>query len=306
MKVKKKLNVSAKSSLQEAVKNVKEILKVKNVKKESNEEVDKKPEVKKNLTKVKREKPKRGLAIVTHLPHGFYEDQLKGYFAQFGKVTRVRLKRSQRTGRSCGYGYVEFAMPEVAKIASETMNNYLMNGRLVKAKYVSPEENHGRYFRGKQITRFSYPTLTRRKKFKAVLKRKESEEKQQSKENKCLAKLLSLEETLKENGVGLKFNIPSEKKSALLGIKKGENSEVESEVEEVVEVIPQKKVKLQHKSKKQVQPPKEECTVPTKSVLTRALKKKRGVEAQPQKKRRSHYPTTEESKAIKESEGGKN
>ena len=39
-----------------------------------------------------------------------------------------------QTGKSRGYGYIEFRDPEVAKIAAETMNNYLMCGRLVKSK----------------------------------------------------------------------------------------------------------------------------------------------------------------------------
>jgi RNA recognition motif-containing protein len=39
-----------------------------------------------------------------------------------------------QTGKSRGYGYIEFKLPEVAKIAAETMNNYLMCGRLLKSK----------------------------------------------------------------------------------------------------------------------------------------------------------------------------
>lgn len=66
------------------------------------------------------------MIFISHLPHGFYEDQLKNYFKQFGKVTNVKVCRSNKTGRSKGYGYVEFSHPEVAKIAGETMNNYLM------------------------------------------------------------------------------------------------------------------------------------------------------------------------------------
>lgn len=68
----------------------------------------------------------RGLIYISHLPHGFYEDELKNYFKQFGKVTNVKVCRSSRTGRCKGYGYVEFAHPDVAKIAADTMNNYLM------------------------------------------------------------------------------------------------------------------------------------------------------------------------------------
>lgn len=54
------------------------------------------------------------------------------YFKQFGKVSSLRICRSRATGRSKGYGFVEFANSEVAKIAAETMDNYLMfNRRLI-------------------------------------------------------------------------------------------------------------------------------------------------------------------------------
>lgn len=68
----------------------------------------------------------RGLIYLGHIPHGFYEKEMREFFAQFGIVTRVKLCRSPKTGRSKGYGYVEFLHTEVAKIAAETMNNYLM------------------------------------------------------------------------------------------------------------------------------------------------------------------------------------
>lgn len=37
-----------------------------------------------------------------------------------------------QSGRSKGYAFIEFQHPEVAKIAAETMNNYLMFNRLLK------------------------------------------------------------------------------------------------------------------------------------------------------------------------------
>lgn len=61
-----------------------------------------------------------------HLPHGFYEMEIKSYFSQFGRVTNVKVCRSSITGAPKGYGYVEFLHPEVAKLAAETMNNYVM------------------------------------------------------------------------------------------------------------------------------------------------------------------------------------
>lgn len=81
--------------------------------------------------KIKKKPYKRGLVYLSHIPHGFFEPQLNDYFAQFGKVTNVMICRSQRTGKSRGMGYVEFSNPEVAKIAAETMDNYLMFKRRI-------------------------------------------------------------------------------------------------------------------------------------------------------------------------------
>lgn len=89
----------------------------------------------------------RGLILIKNLPHGFFEEQLEKYFGQFGRVTRVRLCRSKTTGASKGYAYVEFEIPEVAKVAAETMNNYLMFNKLVKSIYIPPEQQDRNYFK---------------------------------------------------------------------------------------------------------------------------------------------------------------
>ncbi len=77
----------------------------------------------------------RGVIYVGHVPFGFFEEQMKGFFSQFGKVTRLRLSRSPKTGRSRGYAFVEFANKDVAAVAAETMHNYLMYGRVLQGKF---------------------------------------------------------------------------------------------------------------------------------------------------------------------------
>jgi len=103
-----------------------------------------------------------------HIPHGFYEDQMRGaraaaaahaaraahaahasspalrpdFFGQFGEVTRVKVSRNKKSGASKHFGYVEFKHPSVAKIAAETMDNYLLFGKVLKVKVVPPSELH--------------------------------------------------------------------------------------------------------------------------------------------------------------------
>ncbi|XP_051567097.1 MKI67 FHA domain-interacting nucleolar phosphoprotein [Myxocyprinus asiaticus] len=91
-----------------------------------------------------------GVIYVGHLPRGLLEPQLRGYFQQFGKVSRLRISRSKKTGGSKGYGFVEFECDEVAKIVAETMDNYLMGERLIKCHVMPPEKVHEKLFDGSQ------------------------------------------------------------------------------------------------------------------------------------------------------------
>jgi len=83
-----------------------------------------------------------GVVYLGHVPHGFYEKEMRAFFTQFGAVTRLRLSRSKRTGRSKGYAFVEFRHEEVAKIAADTMNNYLMYRQLLKCEFIPAEKVH--------------------------------------------------------------------------------------------------------------------------------------------------------------------
>ncbi|XP_003738982.1 MKI67 FHA domain-interacting nucleolar phosphoprotein-like [Galendromus occidentalis] len=99
--------------------------------------------------RVDREKEfakERGVIYVGHIPHGFYEDELRKYFSQFGEVTRVRVSRSRKTGGSRGFAFVEFQHDAVAAIAADTMNGYLMFDRLLKVNVVPKEKVHSDMF----------------------------------------------------------------------------------------------------------------------------------------------------------------
>ena len=103
---------------------------------------------KKNAKGKKKKRQKtRGMILVKNLPHGFFEAQLRGYFTQYGTITRLRLGRSKKTLKSLGYAFVEFRYLEVAEIAANAINNYIMFKRIIKAKYISPEEIRHDYFK---------------------------------------------------------------------------------------------------------------------------------------------------------------
>jgi nucleolar protein 15 len=109
-------------------------------------------------------KTKRGYMYIGHIPHGFYEKEMKGYFSQFGKVKRIRLARSKATGKYKGYGFLEFESESVAKIAADTMNNYLMFNKILKCHLIPKEKLHENAFKNSHKL-FSVPlkSLFRRK-----------------------------------------------------------------------------------------------------------------------------------------------
>ncbi|XP_041459023.1 MKI67 FHA domain-interacting nucleolar phosphoprotein-like [Lytechinus variegatus] len=92
--------------------------------------------------------PNSGVVYVSHIPHGFFEPQMKKFFSQFGNIKRLRLSRSKKSGRSKGYAYIEFEYDEVAKVVTETMHNYLMYQKLLKCFYVPKDKLHPDTFKG--------------------------------------------------------------------------------------------------------------------------------------------------------------
>jgi len=78
----------------------------------------------------------------------FFEREMRSYFSQFGTVTRMRLSRSRRNGRSKGYAFIEFLHDEVAKIVAEAMHGYLLFGRVLVCKHVPLEKCHPRLWVG--------------------------------------------------------------------------------------------------------------------------------------------------------------
>ncbi|KAL1775493.1 MKI67 FHA domain-interacting nucleolar phosphoprotein [Sigmodon hispidus] len=98
-------------------------------------------------TQKKIGKLKPGVVYLGHLPATLTEKHVYDYFTQFGTVSRFRLSRSKRTGKSKGYGFVEFECEDVAKIVAETMDNYLFGTRLLACKFMPPEKVHKELFR---------------------------------------------------------------------------------------------------------------------------------------------------------------
>ena len=69
------------------------------------------------------------------------------FFSQFGKVTRLRLARNKRTGKSKHFAFVEFAHRDVCEIVAKAMNGYLLFSKVLVAKVMDPAQVHPETFK---------------------------------------------------------------------------------------------------------------------------------------------------------------
>ena len=97
-----------------------------------------------------------GYVYVSHMPSGLEEDGLRKFFGQFGKVVKVKVSRSKKTGRSKGYSFVEFEEKEVAKVAAETMHGFLLFGKQLVCQ-VLDEVHKYTMFPNKKNVKDKYP-----------------------------------------------------------------------------------------------------------------------------------------------------
>ncbi|KAJ0401828.1 hypothetical protein P43SY_006383 [Pythium insidiosum] len=86
------------------------------------------------------------------IPHGFYEDQMRGFFQQFGAVKRLRLSRNKRTGKSKHYAFIQFEEAEVAQVVADTMNGYRLFDHVLSSHIIPVSAIHERMFVGANKT----------------------------------------------------------------------------------------------------------------------------------------------------------
>ncbi|XP_953742.1 nucleolar phosphoprotein (Nopp34) [Theileria annulata] len=103
--------------------------------------------------KVSYKKNENNVIYVGNLPKQLSEEQLKTYFNQFGDVIKIRLMKSKKTNGSRGYAFVQFEDHEIAKIAAETMDKYIIDGKSLKVHVKEGDQIVKHLFkRGKKIS----------------------------------------------------------------------------------------------------------------------------------------------------------
>ncbi|KAI8069353.1 hypothetical protein BC940DRAFT_297543 [Gongronella butleri] len=118
---------------------------------ETNENVvslDKKKPAKtqqKTPAKADDESDETGIVYVGRIPEAFVEADMIKYFQQFGDILKIRISKNKK-GQSRHYGFVQFASKEVAEIVADTMNNYLIDGRLLQVQVIPTTQHHDKMF----------------------------------------------------------------------------------------------------------------------------------------------------------------
>jgi len=95
-----------------------------------------------NISKLEEGDKPKCVIYIGHLPWGFSEEGIKKYFCQFGEIENTFMPRSRKTGRSKGYAFVQFKEEETAKIAAETMNNFILFDRILKCSIVEDTKKY--------------------------------------------------------------------------------------------------------------------------------------------------------------------
>jgi cold-inducible RNA-binding protein len=70
-------------------------------------------------------------------------DGLAAHFASAGTVTSANILMDKMTGKSKGFGFVEFSSEAEAQAAVDTLNGSTLDGREIFVDIARPKENKG-------------------------------------------------------------------------------------------------------------------------------------------------------------------
>jgi RNA recognition motif-containing protein len=79
--------------------------------------------------------------FVGSLPFKTTNDELSALFSKVGNVTSALVLTDKMTGRSKGFGFVEFATEEEAKAAVEKLNGSEYEGRTLFVDLARPRQD---------------------------------------------------------------------------------------------------------------------------------------------------------------------
>ncbi|KUK83835.1 MAG: putative RNA-binding protein RbpA [Microgenomates bacterium 39_6] len=78
---------------------------------------------------------------VGNLSYDVDRDRMKEFFSEAGEVVDSVVITDRATGRSKGFGFVEFADEDQAKKALEMFNGKDFEGRTIKVDFAKPQQS---------------------------------------------------------------------------------------------------------------------------------------------------------------------
>ena len=82
--------------------------------------------------------------FVGGLPFATTDDELRELFAAHGKVASANVVRDRESGRSKGFGFVEFEDENEGKAAEKALNGSEVGGRTISVAQARPKEDRPR------------------------------------------------------------------------------------------------------------------------------------------------------------------
>jgi len=82
--------------------------------------------------------------FVGGLPFSTTDDELREAFAAHGAVASANVVRDRESGRSKGFGFVEFENEEEGKAAEKALNGSELGGRTISVAEARPKEDRPR------------------------------------------------------------------------------------------------------------------------------------------------------------------
>ncbi|HET9793896.1 MAG TPA: RNA-binding protein [Thermoanaerobaculia bacterium] len=80
---------------------------------------------------------------VGNLSYNTTEDELRELFGAYGNPDSVKIIMDRETGRSKGFGFVEFSDDQAAKSAMSALNGRDLGGRALTVNEARPREEGG-------------------------------------------------------------------------------------------------------------------------------------------------------------------
>ncbi|NNV55727.1 RNA recognition motif domain-containing protein [Limnovirga soli] len=78
---------------------------------------------------------------VSNLSFAVQDEDLRGFFAEYGEVTSAKVIMDKFTNRSRGFGFVEMADKEGAEKAIKELDGATVDGRAIKVNEARPKED---------------------------------------------------------------------------------------------------------------------------------------------------------------------